>query len=105
MTQSIITVGLFLALLACLPWAIKWLQKKNAAGGAAPDGQSRLVSAVAVGPHQKVVTVEVGPEGARHWLTLGVTQQNVTLLHTDAMPPKNVPKPSSPTLTASKPNF
>ena len=102
MTQSIITVGLFLALLACMPLAVKWLQKRNAAGGVPPDGQSRLVSAVAVGPHQRVVTVEVGPVGARHWLTLGVTQQNITLLHTTTLPSNGVSKPSGIAVSSTK---
>ena len=41
----------------------------------------RVISAVAVGPHQRVVTVEVGPESARTWLILGVTAQSITCLH------------------------
>ena len=28
-----------------------------------------------------MVTVEVGPEGRRVWLTLGVTAQSITCLH------------------------
>jgi flagellar protein FliO/FliZ len=94
MTQSYISVILFLAVLACLPWMVKWLQKRNSAHGSVPDGQSKIISAVAVGPHQKVVTLEVGPEGARHWLTLGVTQQNITLLHTDPLPKTGVSVPT-----------
>jgi flagellar protein FliO/FliZ len=44
-------------------------------------GHSKIVSAVAVGPHQRVVTVEVGPEGARTLLVLGVTAQTISCLH------------------------
>jgi flagellar protein FliO/FliZ len=82
MTSSLISVGLFLGVLACLPLAIKWLKQR--AGADAPGGseQARVVSAVAVGPHQRVVTVEVGQEGARVRLTLGVTAQSITCLHT-----------------------
>lgn len=82
MTSSLISVGIFLGLLACLPLAIKWLKQR--AGVDAPGGaeQARVVSAVAVGPHQRVVTVEVGQEGARVRLTLGVTAQAITCLHT-----------------------
>jgi flagellar biogenesis protein FliO len=36
---------------------------------------------LAVGPHQRVVTVEVGPVGQRVWLTLGVTAQGISSLH------------------------
>lgn len=85
MTQSLVSVGLFLALLACLPWFINWakLRVKNAKEEV--GGQSKVISAVAVGPHQRVVTVEIGPEGSRVWLTLGVTPQSVTCLHSTSL--------------------
>lgn len=80
MTQSLLSVGFFIALLACLPMAVKWVKQRsqNTDGG---GGQSKIISAVAVGSHQRVVTVEVGPEGARIWLTLGVTPQAISCLH------------------------
>jgi flagellar protein FliO/FliZ len=84
MTQTLISVGLFVVLLALVPVGLKWVQRRVAAGGAAVT-ISRVVSAVAVGPHQRVVTVEVGPEGARVWLTLGVTAQAITCLHSAAV--------------------
>lgn len=84
MTQTIISVVVFLVLLALLPLAIRWVQRRSPAGPAAL-GASRVVSAVAVGPHQRVVTVEVGPEEARTWLVLGVTAQNITCLHAAAV--------------------
>ncbi|NCS62431.1 MAG: flagellar biosynthetic protein FliO, partial [Rhodoferax sp.] len=39
----------------------------------------------------RVVTVEVGPDDARVWLTLGVTAQNITCLHTVAVPRQVMP--------------
>lgn len=81
MTQSLVAVGIFLALLACLPLALKWVKQRSAGSGGVLAGQARFISAVAVGPHQRVVTVEVGPEGARVWLTLGVTAQEISCLH------------------------
>jgi flagellar protein FliO/FliZ len=77
MTQSWILVGVFLGVLVCLPMVLKWIKQRI------PDvsGQSRFISALAVGPHQRVVTVEVGPEGKRVWLTLGVTGQSISCLH------------------------
>lgn len=81
MTQSLLLVGLFLAVLACLPFAVKWLKQRSTVGTALSTEQSRFISAVAVGPNQSVVTVEAGPEGARVWLTLGVTPQAITCLH------------------------
>lgn len=82
MTQTLISVGIFVVLLALLPAALKWVQGRSAGGAAGLASASRIVSAVAVGPHQRVVTVEVGPEHARVWLTLGVTAQTITCLHT-----------------------
>lgn len=81
MTQSLVFVGVFLAVLVCLPFALKWLKQRYGGGTVEDSKQSRFISALAVGPHQRVVTVEVGPEGRRVWLTLGVTTQSITCLH------------------------
>ena len=81
MTQSLLSVGVFLTLLACIPMALKWVKQRTKEGGSVAGGQSKIISAVAVGPQQRVVTVEVGPEDARIWLTLGVTPQAVSCLH------------------------
>ena len=81
MTQTLLVVVLFVGAIAMLPWLIKRLQQRHAKGGAAPGAHSRVLSAVSVGPHQRVVTVEVGPEHARTCLVLGVTAQQVTCLH------------------------
>lgn len=80
MTQTIFAVVVFLVLLALLPLAIRRLQQRSQ-GGVAATAASRIVFTLAVGPQQRVVTVEVGPEHARTWLVLGVTTQNITCLH------------------------
>ena len=80
--QTLLVVVLFVAVIAMLPLAIKWIQRRAQGGGVAVSGNARVVSAVGVGPHQRVVTVEVGPEGARTWLVLGVAGQSITCLHT-----------------------
>lgn len=82
MTQSLLLIGLFLFVLACLPFAVTRLKQRYGMGMSNVPGQSRIVSAVAVGPNQRVVTVEVGPDTAKTWLVLGVTPQAVTCLHT-----------------------
>ena len=87
MTQTLISVVLFVALLAMVPFVLKWLQRRSVLGVAGVASAPRVVSAVAVGPQQRVVTVEVGPEGARIWLILGVTAQSVTCLHSIAVEP------------------
>ena len=87
MTQTLVIVVLFVAAMAALPWLVRRVQLRHAAGGGAPGGAaSRVLSAVAVGPQQRVVTVEVGPEGSRAWLVLGVTAQNITCLHVMGSP-------------------
>lgn len=81
MAQTLLVVVLFVGAMALLPWAVRRLQQRQSAGALAAGGASRVVSAVAVGPQQRVVTVEVGPENARIWLVLGVTAQQVSCLH------------------------
>ncbi len=71
-----------------VPFALKWVQRRTANGALGSSSASRIVSALAVGPHQRVITVEVGPEGERTWLTLGVTAQAITCLHTVNIDPK-----------------
>lgn len=83
MTQSLITVVLFIALLGAMPYALRRLQQRRlGAAGIDVGSASKLLSTVALGPQQRVVTVEVGPLGARTWLVLGVTGQAITCLHT-----------------------
>jgi flagellar protein FliO/FliZ len=82
MTQSLVLIGLFLCVLVSLPFLIERLKKHYGLSTPGPSGPARLVSALALGPQQKVVTVEVGPQNARVWLVLGVTQQSIQCLHT-----------------------
>jgi flagellar protein FliO/FliZ len=92
MTSSLVSVAAFLVLLALLPVAIRWMRRHGAAGQSASGSAMNIVSAIAVGPHQKVVTVEVGPEGARMWLVLGLSAQSMTCLH--SMPISSTNHPS-----------
>lgn len=91
MTSSLFSVVLFLVVLVCVPLALKWLRKQSIVGTNDAGGQSKIISAVAVGPHQRVITVEVGPEAARVRLTLGVTPQVISVLHSA---PASAPGPS-----------
>ncbi|MEH3086269.1 MAG: flagellar biosynthetic protein FliO [Xylophilus ampelinus] len=100
MTQSLLLVALFVALMACLPWAIKRLRLRTPAGVLAAGAAPRLVSTLAVGPQQRVVTVEVGPAGARVQLVLGVTGQSIRCLHT--LPPDGA-GPAAPGAPAAAP--
>lgn len=82
MTQSLVLVGLFLCALVSLPFLIDYLKKRHGLALPGASAGGRLVSTLALSPQQKVVTVEVGPQGARVWLVLGVTAQSITCLHT-----------------------
>lgn len=84
MTQTLLLVGLFVFLIALVPLGLKWMQQR-VAGVSGVTTALRIVSAIAVGPQQRVVTIEVGPEGQRTWLTLGVTSQTITCLHSAAV--------------------
>jgi len=81
MTQSLLVVGFFVAVLACLPFILKWVKQRVLAKSAHSTEHAKFISAVAVGPHQSVVTIETGPQGGRVWLTLGVTQQSISCLY------------------------
>lgn len=97
MTQSLVLIGLFLGLLACLPWLIARIKQRYGSGVLSAGEPARVVSAVAIGPTQRVVTVEVGPDSARTWLILGVTQQSVSCLH--SLPAPTAPAPTAASLT------
>jgi flagellar protein FliO/FliZ len=86
MSQTWWVIGFFVLFLALIPVGLKWLQRRMGVVAAQAGTSIRIVSAVGVGPHQRVVTVEVGPEGSRTWLTLGVTGQSITCLHAVPVP-------------------
>ena len=93
MTQTLVLVAVFVFLLALAPMAVKWLKQRSLGGLQGMASAARIVSVLAGGPHQRVVTVEVGPEGARVWLTLGVTAQSITCLHTAPVATANAAAP------------
>jgi flagellar protein FliO/FliZ len=87
MVESLVPVGGFLLVLASLPLALKWIKQRTPGGSGHDGGQAKFISALAIGPHQRVVTVEVGPVGQRVWLTLGVTAQGISSLHCATITP------------------
>lgn len=84
--MSLLWFGLVLAL---IPGAL-WLLKRSGlapAGLRGPGSGLRLTGSLAIGPQQRVITVEVGEGAERRWLVLGVTAQQISTLHTLAAPP------------------
>jgi flagellar protein FliO/FliZ len=86
MTQGWLPIAILVILLAMLPIGLKWVQRRVGGTSLAPSATTKIVAAVAVGPHQRVITVETGPTDARVWLTLGVTAQHISCLHTAVAP-------------------
>ena len=80
MTQTLAVVVLFVVAISFLPWLVRRLQLRQAGVGGGGAG-SRVLTQVAVGPQQLVVTVEVQHEGQRAVLVLGVTAQQIQCLH------------------------
>jgi flagellar protein FliO/FliZ len=81
MSQQLVYIALFLVVVACLPIVTKWLVRRNVLGQGGVGASTKILAVVAVGPHQKVVTLEAGSENERLLLILGVTPQQITCLH------------------------
>ena len=87
----------FGVVLALIPAAL-WLLKRSGLTPAGLRGAAagpRLTGSLALGPQQRVVTVEVGEGDERRWLVLGVTAQQITTLHTLTVPPVPTALPAS----------
>lgn len=80
--SSLVWVVLFIGAIAALPWLVRRWQRGHggsAATGSAPG--SRILSSVALGPQQRVVTLETGTAEQRVVLVLGITAQQINCLH------------------------
>jgi flagellar protein FliO/FliZ len=74
----------FVVIIAAIPLAL-WLLKRSGYGAAMAGGANapaRTVASLAIGPQQRIVTVEVGTGDEKRWLVLGVTPQAIQTLHT-----------------------
>ncbi len=83
MTSSWTALLWLVVVVAAIPAAL-WLLKRSGmagrlGGGAAGIGLKQ-VGALALGPQQRLVAVEVGSGEQRRWLLLGVTPQQVSTL-------------------------
>ena len=92
MSPAITSFMWFVAIIAMIPVAL-WLLKRTPMGGAGGLGVMRSVAALPLSSNQRLVTVEVGQGDERRWLVMGVTAQNITVLHnmapqSEAAPPQ-----------------
>ena len=81
MSEQLVYVGLFLVVFASIPLILKWVQRNTALGQTSMVKSIKVVSMVSLGVSQRLVTVEVGPEGQRLLLVLGISAQNIVCLH------------------------
>ena len=80
MSQTFLLVAVFVVGIACLPWGVRWMQRR--AGALGPDaGRTKVLSVLAVGPQQRVVTIQVAAGAREAVLVLGVTSSTVSCLH------------------------
>lgn len=101
LAQQIWSVLIFLACLAALPFLVKrWKSVNTAKYGGEVEPAPRVVSVLAVGPQQRVVTVEVGREWARQRMVLGVTSQSISCLFSEPLNEQK-PAPKTDTIEAS----
>ena len=81
MAEQWVYVGLFVVAFACLPLILKKLLQTKAAAQLGLPTATKIVSMVNLGPNQRVVTIEVGPENGRVMLVLAVSPQSISCLH------------------------
>ena len=94
-TSSLLALFVMIGALAALPWVLRrWQQRQQGLHGA-DSVSTRVLSAVAIGPGQRVVTVEVGQGAEKTRLVLGVTAQNIQCLHVLGQPVSAQPAASS----------
>lgn len=80
MSETLVLVGIFVVVVACLPWLVRWLQARTGSVSGT-GGQTKVLSVVAVGPQQRVVTLQVASGAREAVLVLGVTASSVQCLH------------------------
>ena len=94
MSQTLALVVLFIAGIATLPWLVRRLQQRQGAQGVG-SATTRVLAQAAVGPQQRVVTVEVGEGAQGVRLVLGVTAQHIQCLHVLGQPATAQPAAAS----------
>ena len=100
MVQTLLVVVLFVAAMALLPWLLRRLKQRQSALDGTGAVAARVLTAISLGPQQRLVTVEVGTGEARTCLVLGVTAQQVTCLH--VLPgPSSAAAPAAPAAAAA----
>ena len=67
--------------MAALPWGLRRWQQRNQMARGVVQAQIQVLGALAVGPGQRIVTVQVQRNEQTTCLVLGVTAHNIQCLH------------------------
>lgn len=93
LSVSLLALAAVVVAMAALPWLLRRLQQRaNTARGVA-GVQGQVLHAMALGPGQRVVTVELERDGERTCLVLGVSPQHIQCLHVWGTDPVQAPPP------------
>ncbi|MFC4621722.1 FliO/MopB family protein [Comamonas nitrativorans] len=79
-TSLLVLVAMVIAM-AALPWGLRRWQLRRQVTQGVVQVQTQVLGAVAIGPGQRVVTVQVQRGDAMACLVLGVTAQSIQCLH------------------------
>jgi flagellar protein FliO/FliZ len=104
LTQPLWSVLVFLGCMAMLPFIVRRWQRAKTLNTGGVESLPKVISAVAVGPQQRVVTIEFGPEGGRTRMLLGVTPQHISCLHRESPLAVNLAAVGSPVVTSTDPS-
>jgi flagellar protein FliO/FliZ len=99
MLQNAAPALVLLIVMVGVAWALQ-RYRRHLPGAARQAGPSlQVLSALALGPQQRVVTVQVGQGADAVCLVLGVSPGSVTALHSLPLPePAEAPAPPAPAL-------
>jgi flagellar protein FliO/FliZ len=81
MGSSLFPLIILIALIAAAPWLARQMRQRFLVKGQAEPDAVRLISVLAVGPQQRIATVEIGSRYGGAVLVLGVTGQSINCLH------------------------
>ena len=92
-----------LALMVGIAWSLKWARGRLPGLPGVPGQQGptlKVLSSVALGPQQRVLTLQVGEGEHAACLVLGVAPGSVNRLHEMPMPPQDAAPPAAALPTA-----
>lgn len=101
MFQNALPAVVLLILMVGIAWVLQ-RYRRNLPGVARQRGPAlQVMNTLALGPQQRVVTVQVGQGEERICLVLGVAPGGITALHQMPLPSEDIDPTSTPTNSAS----